>query len=408
MSDTLMNVFDLTLQWAAHGIMNWSWWQVLLYTLVVTQLTIASVTLYLHRAGAHRSLDLHPVVSHFFRFWLWFTSGMQTNEWVAIHRKHHAKCETEEDPHSPMTRGIKKVLLEGSELYRAEAKNQDTLSRYSHGCPKDWVELNIYNRYQWQGVALLMILNVSLMGAIGVTVWAVQMLWIPINAAGIINGIGHYWGYRNHESADTSTNISPWGFFIGGEELHNNHHTYPTSAKFSVKPYEFDIGWTYIRILQALGLAQARKVPPKLHLGKVKAVADNETLEAIIANRYEVMARFARALKQSCTEEIEQLKAAGASKAAELERLVRAKQWLHREESSLTPEVLNELHGVCANHPHLDKLVTMRAELRQLWCRTNVNAEQLLVDLQQWFNKAEESGVAALQEFALKLRAARA
>ncbi len=214
---------------------------------MVTHITIAAVTIFLHRSQAHRALDLHPIPSHFFRFWLWLTTGMVTKEWVAIHRKHHAKCETDDDPHSPQTRGIKTVLLTGSELYRAEAKMQETLAKYGHGTPDDWIERNLYTRFSWQGVGLMLIVNLMLFGAIGATVWAVQMLWIPITAAGIINGIGHWWGYRNFEAPDASTNVSPWGIIIGGEELHNNHHTYPTSAKLSVKPYEFDIGWAYIR-----------------------------------------------------------------------------------------------------------------------------------------------------------------
>ena len=223
---------------------------------------------------------------------------MVTKEWVAIHRKHHAKCETDEDPHSPQTRGIKKVLLEGSELYRAEAKNQETLEKYGRQTPDDWIERNLYTRYSWQGVGVMLIIDLWLFGAIGAAVWAVQMMWIPINAAGIINGIGHWWGYRNFEAPDASTNVSPWGVMIGGEELHNNHHTYPTSAKFSVKPYEFDIGWGYIRGLEMLGLAKVRKTPPKLELGAVRA-ADGKTLDALIANRYEVMAQYAAALKHT-------------------------------------------------------------------------------------------------------------
>jgi fatty-acid desaturase len=265
----LMSVWEGVVDWLANGLIDTTWWQVLAFTLVVTHITIAAVTIFLHRSQAHRALDLHPIPSHFFRFWLWLTTGMVTKEWVAIHRKHHAKCETDDDPHSPQTRGIKTVLLTGSELYRAEAKVQETLTKYGHGTPDDWIERNLYTRFSWQGVGLMLIVNLMLFGAIGATVWAVQMLWIPITAAGIINGIGHWWGYRNFEAVDASTNVSPWGIIIGGEELHNNHHTYPTSAKLSVKPYEFDIGWAYIRGLETLGLAKVRKTPPKLALGSV-------------------------------------------------------------------------------------------------------------------------------------------
>ena len=260
-------VVDALLTWLSDGLLGWSGWQVFLAALVLTHITIASVTIYLHRHSAHRSLDLHPIPAHFFRFWLWLTTGMVTKEWTAIHRKHHAKCEQADDPHSPYVYGIRNVLLKGAELYRAEAKNEDTLSRYGHGTPNDWIERNLYTRYSWQGVALMLIIDLALFGALGLTVWAVQMAWIPVTAAGIINGAGHYWGYRNFEATDASTNLVPWGILIGGEELHNNHHTYPTSAKFSVKPYEFDIGWLYIRILSALGLAKVKKTPPKLAYG---------------------------------------------------------------------------------------------------------------------------------------------
>jgi len=276
--DVLTTVFSALLDWLSHGFSGFNGWEIVAYTLITTHITIAAVTIFLHRAQAHRALDLHPIASHFFRFWLWLGSGMVTKEWVAIHRKHHAKCETPDDPHSPVTRGIETVLLQGTELYRAEAKNQETLAKYGHNTPDDWLERNLYARYSWQGVGLMLIIDLFLFGAIGATVWAVQMLWIPVTAAGIVNGIGHYWGYRNFEAPDTSTNISPWGLIIGGEELHNNHHTYPTSAKFSVKKYEFDLGWVYISLMRKIGWATVKKVPPKLQLGVVRPVADEKTL----------------------------------------------------------------------------------------------------------------------------------
>lgn len=404
----LLTLHDALVDWLAHGLLGASWWQIVLFTLAVTHVTIAAVTIFLHRSQAHRALDLHPVVSHFFRFWLWLTTGMVTKEWVAIHRKHHAKCETEDDPHSPVTRGIKTVLLTGSELYRAEAKVGETLKKYGHGVPDDWIERRLYSRFSWQGVALMLIVNLLLFGAIGATVWAVQMLWIPIHAAGIINGIGHFWGYRNFEAADASTNISPWGILIGGEELHNNHHTYPTSAKFSVKRYEFDIGWVYIRGMQALGLAKVRKTPPRLALGEVKPVADGQTLDALIANRYEVMAGYAKEMRRAVRAELAHLKAQGAQNSAHWRDLVLAKTWLHRDEDKIPHGVRPQLTQALGDNPSLAKLVAMREELRALWTRTNVSAEQLVADLQAWCRKAEDSGIAALQEFSLKLRSARA
>ncbi|HLL10162.1 MAG TPA: fatty acid desaturase [Rubrivivax sp.] len=397
---------EATLSWLAHGLLEARWWQVLLYALATTHITIAAVTIFLHRAQAHRALDLHPVVSHFFRFWLWLSTGMVTKEWVAIHRKHHAKCETVEDPHSPQTRGIKTVLLRGTELYRAESKVGETMAKFGHGTPDDWIERNLYTRFSWQGVGVMLILNVLLFGGLGLTVWAVQMAWIPITAAGIINGIGHWWGYRNFEATDASTNISPWGILIGGEELHNNHHTYPTSAKLSVKPYEFDIGWLYISVLAKLGLATVRKTPPKLALGAVKPVADDKTLEALIANRYEVMAGYAKHVRAAVAHELHRLKEQGAQNSPRFSDMRQALAWLHRDDDKIPHGVKPSLEQALSESPLLAKLVAMREELRALWTRTNVSADQLVGDLQAWCRKAEESGIAALHDFSLKLRAA--
>jgi stearoyl-CoA desaturase (delta-9 desaturase) len=407
MNEFLM-VRDALLSWLSEGLLSASWWQVILVILALTHVTIASVTIFLHRAQAHRALDLHPIASHFFRAWLWLTTGMVTKEWVAIHRKHHAKCETEEDPHSPQTRGIKTVLLQGGELYRAEAKVAETLQKFGHNTPNDWLERNLYSRFNWQGVGLMLIIDLLLFGAIGLTVWAVQMLWIPITAAGIINGIGHWWGYRNFEAPDASTNVSPWGIIIGGEELHNNHHTYPTSAKLSVKSYEFDIGWMYIRGLEMLGLAKPRKTPPTLKLGTIKPVADSQTLEAIIANRYEVMAKYAREMRRVCAAELRRLKAEGAQNTAKWAEMHLARRWLHRDDDKIPHGIKAQIARACETSPGLAKLVAMREELRSLWTRTNVSAEQLVSDLQAWCKKAEESGIAVLAEFSQKLRAAHA
>jgi stearoyl-CoA desaturase (delta-9 desaturase) len=406
--DQMWMAHDALVEWLSHGLFAATWWQTVLFALAVTHVTIAAVTIYLHRSQAHRALELHPVIAHFFRLWLWLTTGMVTKEWVAIHRKHHAKCETSEDPHSPQTRGIKTVLLTGAELYRAESKVAETMSKYGHNTPDDWVERNVYTRYSWQGVGLMLVIDLLLFGAAGAAVWALQMAWIPITAAGIINGLGHWWGYRNFEAQDASTNLSPWGILIGGEELHNNHHTYPTSAKLSVKPFEFDIGWMYIRSFEILGLAKVRKTAPRLALGEVKAVADGKTLEAIIANRYEVMAKYATEMKLAVRAELEAVKAKGADNSARFRNLRLAKAWLHRDDDKIPQGVKPSLQQALGESPHLAKLVAMREELRSLWTRTNVSAEQLVADLQAWCRKAEDSGIAALQDFSLKLRAAHA
>ena len=399
-----MMFFNASIDWLAHGLLAASWWQIILYTLVTTHITIASVTIYLHRHQAHRAMDLHALPAHFFRLWLWLGTGQVTKEWVSIHRKHHAKCETLEDPHSPQAHGIKKVFWQGAELYRAESKNKETMSKYGHGTPNDWIERNLYTRFSWQGVGVMMIINLALFGAAGLAVWAVQMMWIPVTAAGIINGIGHYWGYRNFEAPDASTNISPWGVMIGGEELHNNHHTYPTSAKFSVKPYEFDIGWGYIRALEVVGLAKVKKVPPKLRLGAIQPVADEKTLEALIAHRYEVMAGFARAMRDAGKVEIAALR----SRNADVSVLQAANRWLHRDDDKVPASAKPQLAQARAEHPVLDKMVIMREELRQMWLSTSASREQLTADLQAWCHRAEQSGIAALNDFSMKLRAAKA
>jgi stearoyl-CoA desaturase (delta-9 desaturase) len=395
-------VLNAALAWLAHGALDLVWWQIVLCALGLTHITMISVTVFLHRHQAHRALDLHPLASHFFRFWLWLTTGQVTKEWASIHRKHHAKCEQADDPHSPHVFGIKTVLLQGAELYRAESKNLETLARYGHGTPNDWIEKNLYTRFSWQGVGLMLIIDLTLFGAAGLAVWAVQMAWTPIMAAGIINGAAHYWGYRNFEAPDASTNISPWGILIAGEELHNNHHTYPTSAKLSVKPYEFDIGWMYIRLMQMAGLAKVKKTPPKAAYGDIRPVADEKTLEALIANRYEIMAAYATGLRTAARQELD-----AVTRSADAAMAKAALRWIHRDQEKVPAAVVPALAQALAASPVLDKLVTMREELRQMWLKTNVSRDQLALELQGWCRRAEESGIAALREFSLRLRAAR-
>jgi len=392
------------LEWAANGLLNLSAWQMVVFTLVMTHVTMISVTIFLHRHQAHRALDLHPMASHFFRFWLWLTTGQVTKEWAAIHRKHHAKCEQADDPHSPHVHGIKTVLLQGYELYRKEAQNQETLARFGHGTPNDWIEKHLYSAHSYVGVVLMLLLDLTLFGVAGLAVWAVQMAWTPVMAAGIVNGAAHYWGYRNFEAPDASTNISPWGILIAGEELHNNHHTYPTSAKLSVKSYEFDIGWMYISVLQRMGLARVKKTPPRLAMGTLRPVADEHTLEALIQNRYELMAAYARGMRQAFNAEIVALK----ERSADASVLKAAQRWLHRDSEKVPAAAAAHLELVRAASPVLDKMVLMREELRQLWLNRSHTREQLAADLHAWCQRAEASGIAALQEFSLRLRAAHA
>ena len=392
---------NAVLDFLSNGVTRFSAWEVFFYTLAVTHITIASVTIYLHRHQAHRALELHAIPSHFFRFWLWLTTGQVTKEWAAIHRKHHAKCDTEEDPHSPVTRGIKKVFWEGAELYRAESKNLETMEKYGHGTPTDWMERNVYTRFSWLGVVALLFINFALFGVIGITVWAVQMMWIPVTAAGIINGIGHYWGYRNYDCSDAATNIIPFGILIGGEELHNNHHTFATSAKLSSKWYEFDIGWAYIRALEMMGLAKVKKRAPEPKFAKGKVEADFDTLQSVIANRYDVMAKYAKSIKAAWHEEVEHLKT-----KAELESrfLKSSRKLLQREPGKLEAPQQQQLVELFQHSKALETMHNMRVELGVIWERSHFTRDQLLHKLQDWCNRAEASGIKSLQEFSFRLR----
>lgn len=382
-----------------NGLIDLPWWGYVLVALALTHITIAGVTIFLHRHQAHRALDLHPIPSHFFRFWLWLTTGMVTKEWAAIHRKHHAKCETAEDPHSPQVKGIRKVMWQGAELYRLESHNLETMEKYGHGTPDDWIERHVYTKRSQWGIALMMMIDLLLFGPIGLTIWAVQMIWIPLFAAGVINGIGHYWGYRNFQSEDASTNIVPWGILIGGEELHNNHHAYGTSARLSSKWYEFDIGWLYIRSMEIIGLAKVKKLAPKVTWRDGRAGCDLETLQAVITHRYDVLARFGRSLQATYREEIGKLKSRGLAtsdhsvvdrlmlgdaRVADADR-VRVESYLEHS------KVLATIYG-------------MRQELVQLWQRSTASKEQLVKQLDDWCRRAEASGIASLSDFSRQLR----
>ena len=390
----------------AHGLLPMPWWGYIVAALALTHVTIAAVTIFLHRSQAHRGLDLHPAVSHFFRFWLWLTTGMVTKEWVAIHRKHHACVETSDDPHSPQTRGIDKVLWQGAELYRDEAKNLETLDKYGLGTPDDWIERHVYTPRSWQGIGLMLLIDIALFGALGATIWAVQMAWIPVTAAGVINGLGHYWGYRNFSCDDASRNIVPWGILIGGEELHNNHHAYGTSAKLSSRWYEFDLGWAYIRALEFCGLATVRKVAPRLRQDSAKLTADLETLQAIITHRYAVLTSYASSLKQAYAHEVALLRerARRGELTPDLPSFRRLCQWFQSDAKALPETDRARLETTLERSSALKTIYAMRQELAALWERSNDSREQLLARLQDWCHRAEASNIAALQKFSRTLR----
>lgn len=380
------------------GVFDLPWWGYVLAALGLTHITIASVTIFLHRHQAHRALDLAPLPSHFFRFWLWLTTGMVTKEWAAIHRKHHAKVETAEDPHSPQVLGINRVLWGGVFLYVKESNNRETLERYGHGTPDDWLERYVYTPLHKYGIVLMLGIDLVLFGLVpGVLIWGVQMVWIPFWAAGVINGLGHFWGYRNFDCADASTNLSPWGILIGGEELHNNHHSFASSARLSNKWYEFDIGWMYICILSKLSLAKVKKVAPIPKLGVLRPTVDFDTLQALITHRYDVLARYAQSMKQVYKEELAGLQ--------DRSRFAGLKRWLVAVDARQLPgELRGRLEAMLAQSHPLATLYAMRSELMELWNRTNASREQLVKDLQDWCQRAEASGIRPLRDISLRLR----
>jgi stearoyl-CoA desaturase (delta-9 desaturase) len=379
-----------------YGFLNLSFWGYVLVTFVMIQITFMGVTLYLHRDAAHRSLDLHPVLRHIFRFWLWMSSGIVTREWVAVHRKHHARCETAEDPHSPVIYGLKKVLLEGAELYQVEARNLETQEKFGRGTPDDWMERNVYLRYRNFGIVLMVVLDLLLFGVPGIIIIAAQMLANPLMAAGVINGIGHYYGYRNFECPDAARNVMPWGFLVAGEELHNNHHAFPSSAKFSVQRWEFDIGWLYIRVFQALGLARVIRVAPSPARVAPRVHIDLDTVRAVIVNRMHVLREYSRNVTVPVFRE--QLVTAGG----QLSR--RVKKLLVREPVLLDQAAQSKLKEVLASNQTLQTVHEFRERLRVLWNGQTMSNESLLQHLKDWIAQAEASGIKVLQDFAGSLR----
>ncbi|MGR8921469.1 MAG: DesA family fatty acid desaturase [Gammaproteobacteria bacterium] len=382
-----------------EGLIAMPWWGYVLVTLVYTHLTIAAVTIYLHRNQAHRAVELHPAVSHFFRFWLWLTTGMNTREWTAVHRKHHAAVETPEDPHSPLVHGINTVLWQGAELYRANSKNPAILEQYGWGAPDDAAE-RVYTRFPYLGIVLMFASNIVLYGPIGITIGAVQMMWIPFFAAGVINGLAHWRGYRNFETADRSTNILPWGILIGGEELHNNHHAFGSSAKFSVRPWEFDLGWSYIRLMEMLGLATVRKVAPaRPVVDEKKPVADLDTLKAVVSSRLHVMADYRRQVVKRVHRE--ELRQASEAMRQPLKRLGRL---MLRGEARLDEDERGEIADKLSLSERLQVVYGYREKLQSIFDQRSLSRESLLKQLQEWCQQAETTGIQALQEFARSLR----
>ena len=381
-----------------HSLFDLNWWQLTLVILGLTHITIASVTVFLHRAQAHRAVDLGSVPSHFFRFWLWLTTGMVTREWVAVHRKHHAKCETEEDPHSPQVEGLNRVLWGGAWLYRKATQDSEMLEKYGRGTPDDWLERNLYARMPWLGITIMLFVDLLLFGLPGLLVWGVQMIWIPFWAAGVINGLAHFWGYRNWNTTDASTNIAPWGILIGGEELHNNHHAFASSARLSYKWYEFDIGWLYIRLLEILGMAKVRKVAPKIRVIPEKMTVDLDTVSAVLGNRLQVLSNFARQVVRPV------LKAELCDSESACRKKYRAARKLLLNQAVLDAAAREKLQRILQESQALATVYQYQQRLSQMWERTAASQEVRLESLQEWIRQAEETGVDALERFAHQLR----
>jgi stearoyl-CoA desaturase (delta-9 desaturase) len=362
------------------GIYSLPNWAYIVVTLGLTHITILCVTIYLHRHQAHRSLDLHPGISHFFRAWLWLTTGINTKAWTAVHRKHHAKCETKEDPHSPQVLGISKVLWQGAELYKIEAKNSETLKRYGQGTPDDWLENHIYTPHSNKGYLIMLFINLVLFGFPGITMWALQMMLIPFFAAGVINGLGHYWGYRNFDCPDASTNLFPIGILIGGEELHNNHHAFPTSAQFSTKWWEFDIGWFYIRLLSLLGLAKIKRRIPKVIINNRKQRIDIDSLSAIIKNRYQILATY--------------------KSTVVLPVFNKAKLALN----AFNIQSTQQKNGKKSAYADLRIVYRLKKQFQEIWTMTTANNNEILEQLHKWCIKAETANISQLKKFVMYIR----
>jgi len=387
-------------------VLDLPWWAYGLIALAMTHLTIVSVTIFLHRHQTHRALDLHPAVSHFFRFWLWLTTGMVTRDWVSVHRKHHATTETAEDPHSPQILGIARLLWGGVLLYAAETRNRETIARYGHGTPEDWIETNLYARFPVGGIVVIGIFDIVAFGiGPGSLIYGVQMAWIPFWAAGVVNGLGHYWGYRNYAVEDASTNLFPLGIVIGGEEFHNNHHAYPTSAKLSSMWYEFDIGWMYIRILEALGLARVRRIAPTPAFSPHKTQCDEDTVRALITHRHYVLAQYTGLLRDTCRKEIARIRrnAGAGGEAFDAPSTRNVRRWLRLYTWDRQARRPMMLEAAMRKDRLLHTVYSMRQELSELWSPSGASTDQLLVKLGDWQARADASGIVALREFARRL-----
>ena len=382
-----------------EGLLVLPTWIYVVIALALTHVTIASVTIFLHRHQAHHALDLNPVVSHFFRFWLWLTTGIVTREWVAIHRKHHACCETADDPHSPRFKGIMTVLFGGYGLYRREAGNQETILKFGQGTPDDWLERHLYAGRPSLGIVSMGLIEVALFGLPGLAIFAVQMLWIPFWAAGVINGLGHYLGYRNFETPDASKNIVPWGILIGGEELHNNHHAYMASARMSNKWWEVDIGWAYIRLLVACKLAKVRRLAPRAISKIGKSLVDRDTARAVVNHRFLVLKRYSQMVIRPALREAKQ----NTDRMGR--RLIRrARRLMTREGIPVDQRAVQTIDLALLQDETLATIYRFKQQLKEVWAGNSKGGPGRVERLRAWCTASEQSGIQVLEEFAVYLR----
>ncbi len=382
-----------------NGLIEFTWVEYIIYTLIVTQITIMAITLYLHRGICHSAIDIRAPLAHFFRFWLWFTTSMKTADWVAIHRKHHAKVETIDDPHSPIVHGINTVLFRGADLYAEEKANEETIKKYSHNCPNDWIEHKIYSGKSNLGILFLFILNILMFGVVGIIIWAIQMMWTPIFAAGGINGVGHYYGYRNFDTADESTNMMPIAFFIGGEELHNNHHAYPTAAKFSYKPWEFDIGWLYIKIFSIIGLVKVKRLAPKTIVEETSKELDSETAYALLRSKILVITNYTKKVINPI------MKKETKSASNELKKLIKkSKTSFLRQPDRISNQSITDLQMIFNENNSLSIVYNLKNKLHSILNSKYSKLDKFKDTINEWCLEAKSQGIDDLNDFSESLK----
>jgi stearoyl-CoA desaturase (delta-9 desaturase) len=380
-----------------YGAIRLPWWGYAAFTFAMVQLMFLGVTLYLHRDQSHGGLVLHPMLRHFFRFWLWFCSSTVTREWVAVHRRHHAYADLPGDPHSPVVFGLRRVLMQGYELYAAAARDPKILENYGRGTPDDWLEHNLYSRFPKVGISLFVVLQLLMFGVPAIAMLGVQLIAQPLFAAGVINGLGHRVGYRSFEMPTAATNIVPWGVLIAGEELHNNHHAFPSSPRFAVQGWEIDLGWLFICLFRALGLARVRCLAPRPHIVCDRAEIDADTAQALFTNRMHVLRDYRRRVIRPVFRALRKQQSPAVLAP-------RSPRLLVRHPKLLDERARQQLRELLERYEVLRTVIEFRDRLQQLWDETAASHGRALEQLRELCAQAEGSRILALRKFALRLR----